>query len=399
MFEDTEKRRQIARWVIGVVTICILIFLGIRHIDHVAGAISWLTNLIKPLLIGVILALFLNVPLGFIEGHLFGKRPTPRKLKMRRPLAILLSLVMVLGIFIGVAFLVVPELVDAVAIVVTSVMDSLDKLVAFESTADYSKIPFGEQLAKIDIDFLQIKNSLSGWLKQLGTTLVDTVASALGNVASMVFDLVIGLVFSIYILANKEKLKHQVCRLIRVWLPQKFGDWNIHVASVCGKNFKLFVAGQTTEAIILGTLCAIGMLLLRIPYAPMIGALVGVTALIPYVGAWIATLVGAFMILTVNPFKALVFIIFLLALQQIEGNAIYPKVVGAKINLPAMWVLAAITIGGNLAGPIGMLLGVPLSSSIYALLKEATDKREVKIRSTHQNMQEAAPAPREVQHD
>ena len=153
------------------------------------------------------------------------------------------------------------------------------------------------------------------------------------------------------------------------------------MAAVCEKNFKLFVAGQTTEAIILGSLCAIGMLILRIPYAPMIGALVGVTALIPYVGAWIATLVGAFLILTVNPFKALVFIIFMLTLQQIEGNAIYPKVVGAKINLPAMWVLAAITIGGNLAGPIGMLLGVPAAAATYALLKEATDKRETHLKT------------------
>ena len=171
-------------------------------------------------------------------------------------------------------------------------------------------------------------------------------------------------------------MKRQICRLVRIWLPKSFGEWGIHVASVCGKNFKLFVAGQTTEAVILGTLCAIGMLILRIPYAPMIGALVGVTALIPYVGAWIATIIGAFMILTVDPFKSLVFVIFLLALQQIEGNAIYPKVVGAKINLPAMWVLAAITIGGNLGGPIGMLLGVPAAASAYVLLKEATDKRE-----------------------
>lgn len=376
MFENTEKRRQVAKWFIGVITICILIFLGIRHVNQVASAIVWLKDLIKPLWIGAIIALFLNVPLGFIERHLFKKHPTPRKVKMRRPLAILLSLVLVLGIFIGVAFLVVPELVDAVAIVVTSVMEGMDQLAAFENAADYSKLPFGAQLAQIDIDFLQLKNSLGEWLKQLGTTLMDTAAGALGSVASTIFDFIIGLVFSIYILSNKEKLKHQVCRLIRVWLPQKFGDWSIHVASVCGTNFKLFVAGQTTEAIILGTLCAIGMLILRIPYAPMIGALVGVTALIPYVGAWIATIIGAFMILTVNPFKALVFVIFLLALQQIEGNAIYPKVVGAKINLPAMWVLAAITIGGNLAGPIGMLLGVPTAASAYSLLREATDRRE-----------------------
>ena len=376
MLENTEKRHQLAKWLISIITICILIYLGIRHINQLAVAVTWLKELMNPLLIGFVLALFLNVPLGFIERHLFQKKPTPRKKKMRRPLAILLSFALVIGIFIGIAFLVIPELVDAVGIVISSIMNGMDQLAAFESTADYSKLPFGEQLSQIDIDFVEIKTKLEEWIKQLGTTVVDGAASALGGITSTIFDFIIGLVFSIYILANKEKLKRQISRLIRVWLPKKFGEWSIHVASVCGRNFKLFVAGQTTEAIILGTLCAIGMLILRIPYAPMIGALVGVTALIPYVGAWIATLIGAFMILTVNPFKALVFVIFLLTLQQIEGNAIYPKVVGAKINLPAMWVMAAITVGGKLCGPIGMLLGVPAAASAYALLKEATDKRE-----------------------
>jgi predicted PurR-regulated permease PerM len=295
---------------------------------------------------------------------------------MRRPLAIVLSFVLVIGVIVGVAFLLLPELMNAVSIVVSSLTNGLDQLVEFENAVDYSKIPFGEQLSQIDIDFLHLKDSLNEWLKQVGTIAMDTAASALGSMAAMIVDFVIGIVFSIYILANKEKLKRQVTRLIRVWLPVRFADQIIHISAVCGKNFKLFVAGQTTEAIILGSLCAIGMLILRIPYAPMIGALVGVTALIPYVGAWIATLVGAFMILTVNPFKALVFIIFLLTLQQIEGNAIYPKVVGAKINLPAMWVLTAITIGGNLGGPIGMLLGVPTAASVYSLLREVTDSRE-----------------------
>lgn len=382
MFEDKEKRRQIVRWIIGIITICIIIFLGIRYIDKLASAVVWLVNLFKPLLIGVVLALFLNVPLGFIERHLFRKHPTQRKLKIRRPLAIFLSFILVLGIFIGVAFLVVPELVNAVSIVVTSLTDSLDYLATLENSADYSEVPFGGLLAKIDIDLLELKSSLNEWLKQLSTMIMNNAAGALKNIVSATVDFITGLVFSVYILANKKKLKQQICRLIYVWLPKKFGDWSIHIASVCGKNFKLFVAGQTIEAIILGVLCFIGMLILRIPYAPMIGALVGVMALIPYVGAWVAAIAGAFMILTVNPFKALVFLIFLLALQQVEGNLIYPKVVGAKISLPAMWVLAAITVGGNLAGPVGMLLGVPAASSIYALLKEATGEREKRIKHT-----------------
>jgi len=382
MFTDNENLKNISKWIIRTFTICILIYLAIRHMNHLANAIMWLKDILNPLLIGVILALFLNVPLGFIEKHLFQKQPTPKKVKMRRPLAILLALVLVIGIFVGIAFLVIPELVDAVAIVVTSLTNGIDQLALIESTADYSKLPFGTQLAQIDIDFLQLKNQLEEWLKTIGSIAVDTASTALGGFVSAAFDWVIGFVFSIYILANKEKLKIQITRLIRVWLPAPLTDWSIHIASICGRNLKLFVAGQTMEAVILGSLCAIGMLILKIPYAPMIGALVGVTALIPYVGAWIATLVGAFMILTVNPFKALIFVIFLLTLQQIEGNAIYPKVVGAKINLPAMWVLTAITIGGNLGGPIGMLLGVPAAASIYSLVKEATLNRELKLKKS-----------------
>lgn len=380
MFDDTEKLKKISKFIIKTFTLCILIYLSIRHMNQIADTLLWMKDVLNPLIVGVILALFLNVPLGFIEKHLFRKHPTPRKLKLRRPFAILLSFVLVIGVFVGVAFLVVPELIDAVTIVISSVMNGLDQLVTLESTLDYSQIPFGQQLARIDIDFLQLQNRLNEWLKQLGGTIADSAANTLGSMVSATMDFVIGLVFSIYVLANKEKLKRQVSRLARVWLPERFAEISIHVASVCGKNFKLFVAGQTTEAIILGSLCTIGMLILRIPYAPMIGALVGVTALIPYVGAWIVTLVGAFMILTVNPFKALVFVIFLLTLQQIEGNAIYPKVVGAKINLPAMWVLAAITIGGNLAGPIGMLLGVPAASSLYSLLREATEIKEARYK-------------------
>lgn len=376
MLDDTQKCRRITKWFFFVFTVCVLIFLGIRHIDRMADAVLWAFNLAKPLWIGVILALFLNVPLGFVEGHLFVKASTPRKQKLRRPLAILLSLALVFGIFIGVAVLVLPELANAVSVVASAAMDGLDRLVAMESATDYSKMPFGEQLALLDIDFLQLKNSINQWMTQLGAALMDMATGMLGSAASVVVDAVIGLVFSIYILANKETLKRQLHRLMVVWLPERLCGGIIHVADVCGKNFKLFVAGQTIEAAILGSLCAIGMLILRIPYAPMVGALVGVTALIPYVGALIATLIGAFMILTVNPFKALVFVIFLLALQQVEGNVIYPRVVGGKINLPAMWVLAAITLGGNLAGPMGMLLGVPAAASLYALLKEATDKRE-----------------------
>ena len=375
-FDNREKRKQLAKWVIGVIAACILIFLGVRYISSIAAAVSWLVHLVRPLLIGVVLALILNVPLGMFERRLFSKKPTPKKLRARRPLAIVLSLVLVFGIFVGVAVLVIPEFVAAVRVIASMLLSTMDQLAAFESQMDFSRLPFGEYLSRIDIDWLQLRAELELWFKQAGSAIMDRAAGVIGSVASSVIDSLIGFIFSIYVLANKEKLKRQVSRLIRVWLPEKFGSKLIHAARVSADIFRQFIAGQTTEAIILGTLCAIGMWILQIPYAPMVGALVGVMALIPYVGAFISTTVSAFMILTVSPVKALIFVVFLLALQQLEGNLIYPKVVGAKINLPAMWVLAAITVGGNLAGPIGMLLGVPFSSSAYALLKEATDKRE-----------------------
>lgn len=382
LIENKEKRKIISKWLIGIFTACILIYLGAGHMNIIANAISWLVNLVFPLLLGSILALIFNVPMRPIEKHLFSKSTNPKVQHLRRPLAIVLSFVLIFGIFTGIAFLVIPELIDAIKIIASNITSLMDDLAKLESNADLSNIPWGKELSRIDIDWHSLKLQLEDWVQNLSDGFMTTVVSAVGSIASSFVDFVVGLVFCIYILSNKENLKNQALHLIHVWLPKRFGETFIHVASVCNKTFRLFIAGQATEAIILGSLCTIGMLILRLPYAPMIGSLVGVTALIPVVGAYVGAFVGAFMILTVNPFQALVFLIFLVILQQVEGNVIYPRVVGAKINLPAMWVLAAITVGGNLAGPVGMLFGVPAASSVYALLREATTKREQKKKET-----------------
>lgn len=326
------------------------------------------------ILIGIILALMLNVPMSSIESRLLKNAK-----RGKRGIAILLALILVLGIFIGVAFLVIPELVSAFALILKIVTGGLDQLAQMESDGAFPQIPYIEYVA--DIDWLGLKNQLETWLKDSSGELMNHAVGAAESVVSAVVTGVLGLTFSIYILAAKEKLKSQVSRLIRVWLPRRLGDGILHVSSVCGQTFKLFIAGQATEAIILGTLCMVGMAILRLPYAPMIGALVGVTALIPIIGAFVGTVVGAIMILTVSPLKAVFFVLFILILQQVEGNVIYPRVVGSKINLPAIWVLAAVTVGGNLGGPIGMLLGVPAASAAHTLLKEATQKRELAAQS------------------
>jgi len=375
MFDTPEKYRQLSHWIIRTVTSCILIYLCFRHIGSIANAVMWIIHLFQPLIIGVTLALILNVPTRAIEDIL--QRKT-RLNKWLRPLSILLALALILGILIGVSVLVIPELVDAVQLIVQIITNGLEQLANLETNSALMETQLGQQIASLNIDWLGIKVKLENWFRSQSGVMADYAVSLISYLTSKIVTFIIGLTFSIYILAQKEKLKRQFFRLVHAWLPKTFGDYLLHVLMLSNRTFRSFIAGQTTEAIILGSLCMGGMAILRIPYAPMIGALVGVTALIPIVGAWVGLIVGTIMILTVNPFKALVFIIFLLVLQQLEGNLIYPRVVGSKINLPSMWVLAAVTIGGNLAGPLGMLLGVPAISICYALIKEATLKRETK---------------------
>ena len=368
-----EKRKVLSKWLIGIAAACILIFLGVQNIGIVAGAVSWVLGLILPLILGLVFALILNVPMHFFESHIFSKTKKPFLKKIRRPLSYIISLVMIIGVLVGVVWLVIPELAGAVKLIVQSVIDMITRLNAMDK-AELAELPFGSIL--LDTDWDKLLDTLQNWLKNKSGSIVNTAVGTVSSLVGGIFDFFISFIFSIYILFSKEKLKSQVSRLVRVWLPRSFGEWLIHASHVASGNFRNFISGQSLEAVILGVLCMIGMLILDIPYAPMVGALIGVTALIPVVGAFIGTIVGAFMILTVEPIKAVIFVVFLLILQQLEGNLIYPKVMGSRVNLPAMWILAAVTVGGGIAGPIGMLLAVPVASTAYILIREATEQRE-----------------------
>lgn len=373
MPEDREKRKELSKWIIGIVSACLLVYLAIRHIASITNAFVSAVQVVMPLIVGITFSLFLNVPMSFIESKLLVKY----RFKGKRTLAIIMTLAFVFGILVGVAFLVIPEFVEAIRLIVQIIGNAIEGLAELKGNEAFMGTQMGTAFASLNVDWIGLSEQLESWLTAQSLDIVNRAVGAAGSFIGIAVNGIIGLTFSIYILAKKETIKQQLARFIHVWLPHRFGAALIHVASVCGNTFKLFVAGQTTEAIILGSLCMLGMLVLHIPYAPMVGALVGVTALIPIVGAWIGAIVGTVMILTVDPVKAVVFLLFLLVLQQVEGNAIYPKVVGAKINLPSMLVLVAITIGGNIAGPVGMLLGVPTFSALYALLNEATDYREM----------------------
>ena len=380
-----DRKKKLALWIIGVAAACILIFLGVQNIDKVAAAVSWCFGLVSSLVIGLAMALIINVPMSFFE-KIFWPRAKKKVAKgLRRPVAYIVSIILILAVLAGIIWLVIPELVEAITAIVTWIIDFITKLNSM-SEAEIAELPFGEFI--LGIDWNKILETLKNWLKTEGGALVGTAVGTVGTLFGVIFDFFISVVFSVYILFSKEKLKAQCVRIVRVWVPSKFGTWFIHACSVLGGSLRNFVFGQSLEAVIIGVLCMLGMLILDIPYAAPVGALVGVTALIPIVGSFIGAIVGAFLIVTVSPIKAVIFIVYLIILQQIEGNLIYPRVMGSKVNLPGMWILAAVTVGGGIAGPVGMLLSVPLASTLYVLVNEATDKREARLTSEAVNTTE-----------
>lgn len=370
-----KKRKRLTYWVIGVAAACIAIIFGLKNIDMVRETFSWIIGLIMPLIIGLIIALIINVPMRFFEKILFSKSTKLKNPKIKTVISFIVSLILILGILAGVVWLVIPELVDAVAVIVDGALEFIDRISGM-TKEEIAQLPLGKLL--LDIDWDKTLSTLQNWIKSQGGEIVDTAVGTVSSVATGIYDFFIAIVFAVYIIFNKATLKRQVSRLVRVWVTENIADFTIHATKILGKNFRNFVSGQSLEAVILGVLCMLGMLILRIPYAPMVGALVGVTAIIPVVGGFIGAGVGAFMILTVSPVKAVIFLIFILVLQQIEGNVIYPKVMGSSVSLPSMWILAAVTIGGGIAGAVGMLLAVPVASTIYTLVGEATNKRENK---------------------
>ena len=372
---NPKKRKKLSRWIIGIAFSCFVIILALKNIPVIKDFISKATSIVMPLIIGLIFALIINVPMSFLEDHLW-KKGTEKGAKIRRPLAFIMSLLFIIGIIVGVVWLVIPALVEAITVIGDGVMSYVNALSAM-SKEEIAQLPVGRLLLNVDWD--KTLQTMQTFLKNQGSDIFNTAVGTVSSVVSGIYDFFIAAVFAVYILFNKEKLKEQTARLVKAWIPDNIADFTIHACRLLGKNFKNFVTGQSLEAVILGVLCIIGMLILKIPYAPMVGALVGVTAIIPVVGGFIGAFVGAFMILTVSPVKAVIFLIFILVLQQLEGNLIYPKVMGSSVNLPSMWILAAVTIGGGIAGAGGMLLAVPVASTLYVLVREATEKREEKL--------------------
>ncbi|MDO4173231.1 MAG: AI-2E family transporter [Eubacteriales bacterium] len=365
-----ELNKSNIKKIMGMITASLVIFWGLNHLQAIGRAISGFVGMISPFLLGLCFAFLINILLGKIEkvwDTVLGNRTGTLWKKIKRPVCLILSFIVIIGVICIILFLIIPELkknivtiVDMVPQYAAYIRDGWNDLAAF--LAQYSLV-----LPQADIDGTGIQDFLS----QYGETLLNKTMDITVSIGSGLVNTVLGLVMSIYVLLQKEKLAVQAKKLLFAMIPVKRAQQATGLFRLANRIFTNFVTGQLLEAVIIGVLCFIGMLLLHMPYAAIISVLVGFTALIPIFGALVGAAIGALLILVVNPWQAIQFLIFLVILQQLEGHIIYPRVVGKSVGLPGLWVLITITVGGNMFGVLGMLLGVPICSFFYCVIQQA----------------------------
>lgn len=368
------EKKEIKKW-LPLIIASIIVYWGINNLNVIGSFISKIMQIIFPFVLGGALAFILNIPMSFFERKLskikYGKKTIFKNKKLLRTISLVLAVIVIVFILYIIINLVVPELLDVLELLIGNIPYYAEEISKFiENNTEHLK-ELDSLMNNINFDKDSIKNELMGIASGLLTSSISLVIGVVG----IVVNLFISIVFSIYLLTGKEKLQVQCTKILKAYLKEKTAAKIIEIGKTANKIFRSFFTVQCLEATILGTLCILGMLILKIPYAVPIGVLVGVTALIPVVGAFLGIIIGSILIISVNPIKVITFIVFVLILQQVEGNIIYPKVVGTSVGLPGMWVLFAVTVGGSLFGIVGMLLGVPFVSVIYTVLKNDVDKR------------------------
>lgn len=372
-----EERRKIIM-VVTIVTISLLIYTLLQNIPILVHFFSFILGLVSPFLTAFILAFIVNIPMQFLERQILDHFKI--KASLKRMIAIILSYLIIIGLIVFVLSTVIPQLVDSSSHFVSGLNSTITKIEGWLEDNDFFQrsidaieqvLPFtGKQsFANVAIDFLN-KNT-----QGLKDNILGSILSTVGNVFSGVVTAFIAFVFSIYVLNSKEVLSRQIKELLYSFFPEKTTDHLLYFSYTLYDNFYNFFTGQFIEALILGIMCFIGMKILNFPYAIVISVFTGFGALIPLVGALLPGLIGALMIVTLDLVQGLGFAVFIVSLQQFEGNLVYPKVVGRSVGLPAMWVLFAITLGAASNGLFGMLVAVPLASTIYDLLTDFKTRR------------------------
>ena len=349
-----------------------LLVVALWKFDVVLGVLKTIWDIIFPFVLGGAIAFLTNVPMSFLEKKIFENAKKKNKIvrKLKRPISLILTIVLVVGVIALVMFGVIPQLTRTMGTLVTSINDFIPQMQSWIGEFFHNNQEIMNLVDQIEFDPDQ---TIKWGISLLGNgagNMMNTTMSAVGSIVSGVATFFIAFSFACYILFQKEKLHIQIRKVFFAFLPRQKADAFLKVCSLTYRTFANFLAGQCLEAVILGSMFVVTLSILRMPYALLIGILIAFTALIPIFGAFIGCAVGSFLIFMVNPQQAILFVIVFLVLQQIEGNLIYPHVVGESVGLPSIWVLAAVTIGGNLMGIVGMLVFIPLLSVLYTIFRE-----------------------------
>ena len=349
-----------------------LLVVALWKFDVVLGVLKTIWDIIFPFVLGGAIAFLTNVPMSFLEKKIFENVKKKNKIvrKLKRPISLILTIVLVVGVIALVMFGVIPQLTRTMGTLVTSINDFIPQMQSWIGEFFHNNQEIMNLVDQIEFDPDQ---AIKWGISLLGNgagNMMNTTMSAVGSIVSGVATFFIAFSFACYILFQKENLHIQIRKVFFAFLPRQKADAFLKVCSLTYRTFANFLAGQCLEAVILGSMFVVTLSILRMPYALLIGILIAFTALIPIFGAFIGCAVGSFLIFMVNPQQAILFVIVFLVLQQIEGNLIYPHVVGESVGLPSIWVLAAVTIGGNLMGIVGMLVFIPLLSVLYTIFRE-----------------------------
>ena len=358
---NKASERRIAR----LIAFGVILFAAVMNLSSVGMGLKWLMTLLMPVLLGMGIALVLDVPMYGFE-RLFAKLDRKNKLSdgLRSGISLLLAVVVVPVVLVLLLRFIVPQFISAVTNVVTIVRANEDKIGAFVANLG------------LDPQFVTSKiNELTAWINSNLDIIAGTAVNTVVSMFSSVTDVLLAIIMAIYILADKTALKRRISNFVKAFLPEKLSGGVRTFGSMFLTTFRTFLGRQCLEAVILGAMLLIAMLIFGIPYQVTVACITALLALIPYVGAYLAFFLGAVLVVTVSPVKALVFVIVFLVCQQVEGNVIYPKVVGESVGLPAYVTLAAVMIGGALAGVVGMFFVIPVVSVVYMLLRDEVQRR------------------------
>ena len=378
-----DGRRSIVRWFgerryVRIMLLAALLTLGVIHVEFIINTLIYLWNIAKPLIIGAALAYILEIIIKRLEKILFPRTKNKWLEKSRRWICILLALLLVLSLLTLIIAIVIPGLAEAVTLLAKELPNNF-RIVQSWVLETFRDVPtITEYVRDIEFDWQKIQDRVINWAINGigGSTLLSSTVSVIGAITGSIANILISLIFALFLLSSKNQLHRQFHRLLDALLREKPLRKTQAVLDIANRCFSGFIVGQTLNGLILGILTWLGMRIFAMPYALIVGVLSGTTSLVPIIGGYIGAALGTFLVFTAAPHLALWFLLFIVALQTVQGNLIYPRLLGTSVGIPSLWVLAAVSIGGGLGGIAGMLVAVPITATLYALITNWVRQRE-----------------------